>query len=189
MALIRKIYFVILDFLQDIVVTLVMALALFLTIYLFLFRPFEVNGNSMYPNLLNNDFVLTNIITLRLSNPKFGDIVVFNAPPEPSKYYIKRVIGVPGDTVIINNGKVYLNNEPLDESAYLKPSVKTYTEAYFKENQPIKVPNDEYFVLGDNRMESSDSREWGFLKKNEIIGISFFLYWPVTDMKVINNPY
>jgi signal peptidase I len=189
MASIRKIYFIILDFLQDIVVTLIMALALFLAVYFFLFRPFHVDGSSMYPNFLNDEYVFTNIIALRVSNPRFGDVVVFNAPPEPGKYYIKRIIGVPGDTVMVNDGNVYLNNKLLDESAYLKPSVKTTPEAFLKNNQAVKVPADEFFVLGDNRGESSDSREWGFVKKSEIIGISFFVYWPVTDMKIINNPY
>jgi signal peptidase I len=189
MAVIRKIYFIILDFLQDIVVTLVMALALFLTVYFFLFRPFQVDGSSMFPNYLNGEYLLTNIISLRVSEPHRGDVIVFNAPPDPGKYYIKRLIGLPGDSIVLKDGDVYLNGKLLNESAYLKPSVKTYGLAYFKDNQEIKVPTSDYFVLGDNREESSDSREWGFVPKDQVIGISFFVYWPLNEAKVISNPY
>lgn len=189
MILMRKIYRIVLDFVQDIVVTLIMALALFLTVYFFLFRPFQVDGSSMFPTYINNERVFANIVALRLSQPHRGDVIVFNAPPEPGKYYIKRLIGLPGDTIILNNGNVYLNNKLLDETTYLSSSIKTNGEAYFKDGQTIKVPSGNYFVLGDNRSESSDSRQWGFVPKDDLIGIAFFVYWPLNDVKVITNPY
>ncbi|MCL6096700.1 MAG: signal peptidase I [Patescibacteria group bacterium] len=185
MEVARKIY----TFLLDIVQTLLVAAAVFLVIYMFLFRPFEVNGESMHPNFLNNEYVLTNLVALRLGNPKLGDVVVFKAPPDPEKDYIKRVIGVPGDTVMVKEGNVYLNNQLLDESAYLKPDVKTYAGAFLKENAPVTVPPGEYFVMGDNRSFSSDSREWGFVKQSELIGESLFVYWPVSEAKFVSNPY
>ena len=185
MEIVRKVY----TFLLDAVQTLLVAAAVFLVIYMFLFRPFEVNGESMYPNFHDREYVLTNLIALRFGNPKLGDVVVFKAPPDPEKDYIKRVIGVAGDSVMVKDGNVYLNNQLLDQNAFLKPDIKTYGGAFLKDGIAVTVPPGEYFVMGDNRSYSSDSREWGFVKQNELIGESFFVYWPVTDIKFISNPY
>jgi signal peptidase I len=185
MEIARKIY----TFLLDAVQTLLVAAAVFLIIYMFLFRPFQVNGESMHPNFLNGEYVLTNLIALRVGNPKLGDVVVFKAPPDPEKDYIKRVIGVAGDSVMVKDGNVYLNNQLLDEGSFLKPDVKTYAGAFLKEGTPVTVPQGEYFVMGDNRSYSSDSREWGFVPQANLIGESFFVYWPVTDAKIVSNPY
>jgi signal peptidase I len=184
MPILKKIY----AFLIDSVQTFLIAAAVFLVIYAFLFRPFEVNGDSMYPNFHDKEYVITNLIVLRFQTPKLGDVVVFKAPPDPNKDYIKRVIGLPGDTVSIKDGSVYVNDNLFNESAYLKPDVKTYGEAFLKDGDSVKVPNDEYFVMGDNRPYSSDSREWGFVKKDELIGESLFVYWPVTRMRLVKNP-
>jgi signal peptidase I len=184
MPIVRKIY----AFLIDSVQTFLIAAAVFLVIYAFLFRPFEVNGDSMYPNFHDKEYVITNLIGLRFQTPKLGDVVVFKAPPDPSKDSIKRVIGVPGDTVSVNNGNVYLNGKLLDESVFLKPDVKTYGGSFLKDGDSVKVPANEYFVMGDNREYSSDSREWGFVTKDEIIGESLFVYWPVTQMRLVKNP-
>lgn len=185
MEILRKIY----TFLLDAVQTLLVAAAVFLVIYMFLFRPFEVNGESMFPNFHDKEYVLTNLIALRFGNPKLGDVVVFKAPPDPEKDYIKRIIGIAGDSVMIKDGNVYLNNQLLDESSYLKPDVKTYAGAFLKDNAAVTVPSGQYFVMGDNRNYSSDSREWGFVKQNELIGESFFVYWPLSDLKFVSNPY
>ncbi|MCL4354075.1 signal peptidase I [Patescibacteria group bacterium] len=166
-----------------------MAAAVFLVIYIFLFRPFEVKGESMFPNFLDKEYVLTNLITLRFDDPKLGDVVVFKSPTDQEKDFIKRVIGTAGDTVMIKDGYIYLNGKQLDESAYLKPDVKTYAGAFLKENTPVTVPSDSFFVAGDNRMYSSDSREWGFVKKDLLIGKSFFVYWPVNEVRLVNNPF
>lgn len=185
MEILRKIYV----FLLDTVQTFLIAAALFLVIYVFLFRPFEVLGDSMYPNFHDREYVLTNLISLRFAAPKLGDVIVFKAPPDPDKYYIKRVIGVPGDTVMVKDGNVYLNGKILDQSAFLKSSVKTYGGSFLKEGQSVAVPPNEYFVMGDNRNYSSDSREWGFVRSDKIIGISSFVYWPLNQMKLVKNPY
>lgn len=185
MEILRKIYL----FLLDTVQTFLIAAAVFLVIYVFLFRPFEVKGESMYPNFHDKEFVLTNIVLLRFQNPKHGDVVVFKAPPDPDKDYIKRVIATPGDTVSIENGKVILNGKLLDESSYLKPDVVTQGATFLSEGKTVKVPKDEYFVLGDNRQYSSDSREWGFVKKINLIGDSMFVYWPLSRMRFVENPY
>lgn len=185
MGLIRKIYTILIDAIQS----LLIAAAVFLVIYQFLLRPFEVKGDSMYPNFYNDSFVLTNIIGLKFQEPKLGDVIVFKAPPDPEKAFIKRVIGIPGDTLMLKNGSVYLNGTLLDESAYLKSTVKTNPGAFLKEDEQLKVPPGEYFVMGDNRPFSSDSREWGFVKQDAITGFSFFVYWPPQEAKLIKNPY
>jgi len=185
MFIIRKIYSFLLDTLQ----TFLMAAAVFLVIYIFLFRPFEVKGESMFPNFLDKEYVLTNLITLRLGDPKLGDVVVFKSPTDPEKDFIKRIIGTAGDTVMIKDGYIYLNGNQLNEASYLKPDVKTYPGGFLKENTPVTVPADNFFVVGDNRMYSSDSREWGFVKKDLLIGKSFLVYWPVNEVKLIKNPF
>lgn len=185
MGFLRKAY----DFLLDTVQTLLIIFAIFLVIWQFLFRPFQVSGNSMHPTFLNKEYILTNLITMRFNKPKQGDVIVFKAPNDPEKDYIKRVIGIPGDTVMIKNGDVYVNGTPLNEKAYLSPSVKTYGGSFLKEGIPVTVITDSYFVIGDNRPGSSDSREWGFVPFESIIGKSFFVYWPLNKIEVIKNPY
>ncbi|MDO8660128.1 MAG: signal peptidase I [Candidatus Parcubacteria bacterium] len=185
MGILRKIY----AFLIDTVQTLLLVFAVFLVIYQFLFRPFQVSGSSMYPTFYDKQYILTNIITLRFSKPKQGDVIVFKAPPDPEKDYIKRVIGVPGDTVMIKNGDVFVNGKLLDQSTYLKPAVKTYGGSFLHENEPVTVPVDSYFVMGDNRAGSSDSREWKFVPDESVIGKSLFVYWPLNKMEIIKNPY
>lgn len=185
MFIIRKVY----AFLIDTIQSLLLAAAVFLVIYVFLFRPFQVNGESMYPNFRDKQYILTNIIALRFHNPKLGDVIVFKAPPDPEKDYIKRVIGVPNDKIFIKDRHVYLNGKILNESAYLKPDVETNGGSFFRESQEITVTEENYFVLGDNRSNSSDSREWGFVPKKNIIGESFFAYWPIDSIGFVKNPY
>ena len=185
MEFLRKIY----NFLLDTVQTILLVFAFFLVIYVFLFRPFRVSGNSMDPTFHDKQYILTNIIALKLETPKIGDVIVFKAPNDPEKDFIKRVIGVSGNTVSIKGGYVYVNGKILDQSKYLKPSVKTYGGSFLHENESVTVPSDQYLVMGDNRAGSSDSREWGFVPFKSIIGKSFFVYWPLDKMEIVKNPY
>jgi signal peptidase I len=186
MLFLRKIYL----FFVDIVQTLLIAASIFLVIYIFLFRPFQVNGASMYPTFHDKEYVLTNLIALRLEELHQGDVVVFKAPGiDNDKDFIKRIIGVAGDTVAIKNGEVYVNDSRLDESAYLSPDVKTYPGSFMKEGESVTVPPTSYLVMGDNRPHSSDSREWGFITKDAIIGKSMFVYWPPNRMRMVKNPF
>jgi signal peptidase I len=187
MEILKKVYFFTLDLLQ----TILLAASIFLVIYIFFFRPFQVSGDSMYPTFENKEYILTNLITLKFAPPDHGDVIVFKAPTDPDKDFIKRVIGKQGDTVGLKNGFVYVNNKKLDESKYLTSDVRTYGGAFLKDNQPITVPTGDILVMGDNRPFSSDSREWGFLKVKDIIGKSFFVYWPAKgkSIRIIVNPY
>lgn len=185
MDLIRKIY----SFLIDTIQSLLIAAAVFLVVYVFLFKPFEVKGESMYPNFHNNSYVLTSIIGLRFNSPKRGDVVVFKAPPDPEKQYIKRVVGLPGETIEVNKGRVLINGEILNESSYLSKSVQTSGGAFLKEGEKVTVPPGNYFVMGDNRNFSSDSRDWGFVSSDKLTGYSFFVYWPLNEAGSVANPF
>lgn len=143
----------------------------------------------MHPNFEDGQYVLTNLIVLRFQHPKLGKVIVFQAPPDPEKDFIKRVIGVPGDTVMLHDGRVYLNGKLLDQSSFLNPDVKTYGGSFLKEDETVTVPEGEYFVMGDNRPYSSDSREWGFVKETAVIGESMIIYWPLSQIHWIKNPY
>jgi signal peptidase I len=187
MEIAKKVYGFVLDTLQ----TILLAASIFLVIYIFFFRPFQVSGESMYPTFKNKEYILTNLITITIKTYDFkkGDVIVFKAPLDREKDFIKRVIATEGDTVFLKEGFVYVNGEKLDESKYLASDVRTYGGSFLKEGEPVSVPEGHYIVMGDNRPFSSDSREWGFLKKDLIIGKSFFVYWPVNNMHVISNPY
>ena len=185
LSILRKIY----SFLIDTLETILLVGAVFLVIYIFLFRPFEVKGDSMYPSFHDGEYVLTNLITLRLSDPKRGDVVVFKSPVEDDKDFIKRVIAASGDTVSVQDEQVLVNGEILDQSKYLSNAVETNPGSFLEEGEVVVVPEDQYFVMGDNRPYSSDSREWGFVAKGNLIGISFFVYWPLNKMGRIENPY
>lgn len=142
----------------------------------------------MFPNFHDKEYVLTNLITLRFGAPVQGDVIVFKAPPDPDKDFIKRVIGVAGDTVMVKDGNVYVNGQLFDESTYLKDDVRTYGGSFLKDGDTVTVPSGEYFVMGDNRPYSSDSREWGFVPAGNIIGKSFFVYWPLNEVRAVTNP-
>lgn len=181
----KKIWAFFIDTLQ----TILLAFSVFLIIYMFLFRPFQVSGLSMFPTFHDKEYILTNLIILRFEDPKKGDVIVFRAPNDPDKEFVKRVIGEPGDTVEIQNGRVFVNGDQLDESSYLNESVRTTGGAFLSEGDVKVVPADAYLVMGDNRPQSSDSREWGFLKKRGVTGKSFVVYWPVNKFHLVKNPF
>ena len=146
----------------------------------------------MFPTFKDKEYILTNLISLRFDLPHRGDVIVFKAPPDREKDYIKRVIGLPGDTIELKEGYVYINGKKLNESAYLSNSVMTYGgagDSYLKDDEVKTVPPNDFVVMGDNRPNSSDSRAWGLLNKNDLIGKSFFVYWPLNQMRLVKNPF
>lgn len=158
---------------------IVFALAIFVVVYLFLFQPNQVKGSSMYPTFKDGEYILTDKISYRLGQPKHGEVVVFKSPKNENVDFIKRIIGLPGDSVKISRGKVYLNGKLLDESEYLDQSVYTGPESFLAEDQDITVPDGKYFVMGDNRPHSSDSRDFGPVTTDEFVGKVFFRYFPI----------
>lgn len=179
----RKAYSILIDLAE----TLVIAGAIFVVIYAFLLRPFQVSGQSMDPTYKDGEYILTNLIGLRFNNLERGDVVVFESPVDKDKDFIKRIIGVPGDKVMLKAGFVFVNGIKLDELTYLSPDVRTYGGAFLTEGQEVLVPEGSYFALGDNRGFSSDSREWGFVPKDKIIGKSFLVYWPVNNFGMVKH--
>ncbi|MBI4028921.1 MAG: signal peptidase I [Candidatus Blackburnbacteria bacterium] len=171
---------VILDLLQ----TVVLAFAIFLIVYLFLVQPHQVRGESMYPNFDDKEYLLTDKLSYRFGQPGRGDIVIFAAPPVPTEDYIKRITALPGDKVMIKDNLVFVNNQPLKED-YLPPGVVTSPGPFMPEGKEIIVGKNEYIVLGDNRPSSSDSRRWGPVKRDKIVGRAWFAYWPPNKVGVV----
>ena len=143
----------------------------------------------MDPTYENKEYILTSLIALRFNEPQRGDVIVFHAPDDPDKDFIKRIMAIPGDSIHVKEGSVYLNNKKLDETAYLDSNVGTHGGSFMKEGVPVTVPEGNYIVMGDNRPHSSDSRQWGFLPKEKIIGDSLFVYWPLDNARLIKNPF
>jgi signal peptidase I len=163
--------------LVDILETLVLAIILFLGINLVSARIL-VDGASMEPTLETGERVIVNRLSYRFGNPQIGDIIVFHFPRDPSEEYIKRIIGLPGDSVQVKNGSVYVNGQLLNEG-YI--DVKTnYTGTW-------QVPEGQLFVLGDNRNNSSDSHDWGTVPMDYVVGKAILVYWPPTDWGLIEH--
>lgn len=169
----------------DIVKIAVVALVLAMTVRYFLIQPFFVEGASMQPTFETGEYLLIDEISYRFKPIDRGDVVVFHYPLDTSKYYIKRIIGFPGETIEIKNGKVIVyNSENLDGAAL--------DESYLPENLTTngqikkKLGTDEYFVLGDNRPVSSDSRVWGSLPKNDIVGRVWVRVWPFSRATIFD---
>lgn len=163
----------------DFIEAIVFALAIFVVVYLFLFQPNQVKGRSMDPTFHDGEYILTDKLSYKMGLPNRGDVVVFKSPKNADIDFIKRIIGLPGERVKISGGKVFLNNQQLDETDYLDSSIYTGPESFLSENQEITVPAGRYFVLGDNRPHSSDSRDFGPVLPSEFIGKVFFRYWPL----------
>ena len=144
----------------------------------FIYQPVKVEGTSMMPTLTDQERIFINKFTYHfgLGSIERGDMVVFWYPGDPSKSYIKRVIGIPGDTVYIDAGQVFVNDRALVES-YIP---EDYRDRVSWEEH--RVPRGEYFVLGDHRSSSSDSRTWGLVKRDAIYGKAVFVYWPLKNM-------
>ena len=172
----------------EILQTFVLSAAIFVIIYLFAAQPHLVKGSSMEPNLLNGDYILTEKISSRFGDPQRGEVIVFKAPNRPDTDYIKRVIGLPGERIKVENGKIFINGKQLDES-YEPSDFMTYSGRFLSENEEFLVPADEFFVLGDNRSQSSDSREFGPIPKSSIIGHALIRYWPIVRAGVIKMPH
>lgn len=165
-------------FALDLVETLVLAVVLFVGINTVSARV-RVDGTSMVPTLQDGEFVLVNKLSYRFGDVTRGDIIVFHFPLNPQEDLIKRVIGLPGDQVKIENGQVFVNGAVLNE---------TYIAAPPNYSSDWQVPADNFFVLGDNRNNSSDSHSWGLLPSDKIVGKAVLIYWPPPLWKVIQHP-
>lgn len=173
-------------FFLDIIETILVALSVFVVVYLFFLQPHEVVGPSMFPNFHDKEYILTDKFSYCHRTPNRGEVVIFNAPESPDKDFIKRVIGLPLETITVEDGKVFINDKALKED-YLPADLRTYGGQFLKEGQDVQIPQDSYAVFGDNRLNSSDTRSWGFIKASQrcgfvgsspIIGRALLVYWP-----------
>ena len=175
-----------LSFIWEIAKIVIIALIIVVPIRYLIFQPFFVKGQSMELNFETGDYLIVDELSYRLRTPERGEVVVFKYPNDTSQRYIKRIIGLPGETVVIENGKVEIlnqeGNKVLNESNYLPSNILTLGD--FR----ITLGEDEYFVLGDNRFSSSDSRRWGTLPRNDIIGRVFLRAWPFASLAKIKIP-
>ncbi len=166
------------SWLRDLALSIVFAVILIV----FLYQPVKVEGTSMMPTLTDQERIFINKFTYRLGPNRIdrGDMVVFLYPWDTSKSYIKRIIAVPGDRVEIDDGKVYVNRSAVQEP-YVPDEYRDHLSM-----MPTTVPVDHYFVLGDHRTSSNDSRAWGFVDRKLIYGKAVFVYWPLDKLGAVH---
>jgi len=164
--------------LREVGITILIAVAVFIALQLNV-QSYTVVMSSMEPNFHDGECIMVNKVSYRSSDPQRGDVIVFDPPFESSYPFIKRVIGLPGETVEIKGGKVFINGMPLDEEYIMAPP-----------NDPMsarEVPDNEYFVLGDNRNNSTDSSKGWTVARDNIIGKAWFIYWPPDKWGIVKH--
>lgn len=177
----------ILEFIFDIVKMVVISLAIIIPVRYFLVQPFYVKGASMEPNFHENEYLMVDEISYRFKTPKRGDIVVFRYPKDPQEYYIKRLVGLPGETVEIKDGAVYITDKEGLTSKLEEPYLPTYSNTVALTEGAVSLAPDEYYVMGDNRNGSKDSRSFGPVRKSFIIGRVFLRGLPLKEFGLIKN--
>lgn len=175
------------SFFWEVVKMVILSLAIIVPIRYFLVQPFFVKGASMDETFHNGDYVLIDELTYRFRDPQRGEVVVFRFPQDPGQFFIKRIIGLPGEEIQIRNNEIVIHNMEhpkgfiLDESAYLDKGQRTTGD--FR----LNIDEKEFFVLGDNRMQSSDSRIWGAVNRQLISGRVFFRAWPLSQISTFSE--
>ena len=174
------------EIIWEFVKIIIIAAIIVLPVRYFLFQPFIVKGDSMVPNFHSGDYLLVDELSYRFSEPARGDVVVLKYPLDNTQRFIKRVIGLPGETVDVKKGKVTIFKDgkelEIDEKLYLPDGLSTDGTVH------ITLGKDNYFVMGDNRQFSYDSRRWGMLPIEDIIGKARLRVFPIATMKYIANP-
>lgn len=176
----------ILEFFKIVIISLV----IILPIRYFIIQPFYVKGASMEPTFHDHQYLIIDEISYRFNDPQRGDIIVFRYPQNPQEYFIKRIIGLPGERVEIRDGNIYIYNDKypegfvLDESVYLADNIRTYDLS----EEIVTLRGGEYFVLGDNRNASKDSRSFGAVNKSFLTGRVMFRGWPFNQITVFHTP-
>lgn len=176
------------NFIFELIKIVVISVVIIVPIRYFLIQPFYVKGASMEPAFYDHEYLIIDEISYRFNDSKRGEVIVFRYPRDPQEYFIKRVIGLPGEKVQIKDGSVYIYNKEnpvgfLLEEKYLSPDLKTYGST----NEIVSLDKDEYFVLGDNRNSSKDSRIFGPVKRSFIIGRVLWRGWPFSRAGFINS--
>lgn len=181
-------------FLWDFLKIILVALVIIVPIRYFVFQPFIVSGSSMEPNFQNGQYLIIDEMSYHFAAPQRGQVVVLHYPKDPKQYFIKRIIGLPGEKVEIDNGRVIIFNAAhpdgvtLDES-YLPSQNLTYPHdiSVVGGQKILTLGMDQYFMLGDNRLASSDSRDWGILPRSEMVGKALIRVLPISVFRLFNS--
>lgn len=185
MEIIKKIGTIFLDTFQ----TILIIASVLMVLYAFVIQPHEVSGQSMHPTFRDKELLLSYLLDIKQNKYQRGDVIVFHSPVEADKLYIKRVMGIPGDRIMVLDGGVYLDGQRIDESKYLDSEVRTTGGQSMLEGQEVIVPEGFIIVMGDNRPHSSDSRDFGLLDKSKVIGKSVIRIFPFNQFTIIKNPF
>ena len=172
-------------FLKEWVEPIIVAIVLALIIRTFIVQAFKIPTGSMRPTLIEGDRILVSKFIYKFKEPRQGDVIVFRSPEDKKKDFIKRLIGLPGDTVEISNGSILINDKAVDKDSVIRERYYYNRGDFGADDQAIKVPDDAYYALGDNSISSRDSRYWGFLPKKYLIGKAFLIYWPPNRIRLI----
>lgn len=165
---------------------IILAILIILPIRYYIAEPFFVRGPSMAPNFKNGDYLLIDEFSYHFGTPQKGDVVVFRYPPDPSQFFIKRIIGLPYETVVVNNNSVIIFNPDNPNGVLLKENYLDISQVTLG-NMTTKLGDNQYFVLGDNRLNSSDSRQWGILDRKLIDGKAVMRLWPLNRLQFIRK--
>lgn len=175
------------SFVLELLQVVVFAISIFLFVYLLILQPHKIKGASMEPNFHDGEYLLTDKVSYRLGEPGRGDVIVFKAPPDYKDEFIKRIIGLPGEEIKVQGGKIYINGRELEEG-YLPNDARILPGRFSEEGQVITVPAGSYYVLGDNRDHSLDSRNLGPIERQYVTGRAWFVYWPVAEAGTVKSP-
>lgn len=166
--------------LREIVVFLLLAVLIVIPFRLFIAQPFIVQGASMEPTYVNGEYLVIDQLTYHFNEPKRGDVITFRYPNDPSVFFIKRIIGLPGETVVVDDETVTITDPGVGTFELVEPYAKFDGPLFGR--QSLTLEEDEYFVLGDNRPRSSDSRVWGVLPKENIMGRAYLRLLPLSHI-------
>lgn len=182
-------------FVWDFLKVIIIALIIILPVRYLVFQPFIVSGSSMEPNFSNGQYLIIDEISYRLGEPKRGDVIVIKYPKDRKQFFIKRIIGMPGETVSVDNGRVTIINDQNKDGVTLDESYLPSQGLTFPHNtsivggkKTITLKDNEYFMMGDNRLASSDSRDWGPLERKDMIGKVFVRVLPLSEFSKFNGP-
>ncbi len=176
------------SFVTDLVKVVIVAIIAMLLFRYFVAEPFIVSGTSMVPTYQNHQYLVINKMTYRFHKPERGDVIVFRYPQNTKEFFIKRVIGLPGEKVKVDSGHVVVYNNDHPEGKVLDEPYLPSQDITFGDSKITTLGSDEYYVLGDNRLQSSDSRLWGVLPSDDIVGKVLVRVFPPQDFKFITDP-
>lgn len=179
-------------FFLDALETIAVALIIFFVIYNFVAQPHLVKGESMQPNYFEGEYILTSKLYNWMGTPERGDVIILKSPDDQDVQFIKRIIALPGEKIRLQDNQLYIYNQDnpdgfaLNEE-YLRDDLAIPDGSFLPEGSTIDVPEEQYVVMGDNRPASYDSRNWGTVPKENIVGKAFFIYWPVTHFGFVGH--